>query len=103
MVIVSDVIIEPTAWMRSTAARQVQRLWRMGYQPAPGSPVVVAPLGEWSFSGDHGTREERTCDRCRIYTPEGPLFYAGAFQSGPFMLVYGLCPACHRLEVGDDV
>lgn len=36
--------------------------------------------------------EDRTCDRCRSYNPDG--VYPGLVQHGPILMGYGLCESC---------
>lgn len=37
-------------------------------------------------------REDRTCDRCRAYNPDG--VYPGVVKHGPILMTYGLCDGC---------
>lgn len=87
---------EPSAWVRSAAADRVRDVERTGLDPYATDPMIVAPLGR---AAAPGSREDRTCDRCRRYTPEGEWFYPFTVQPLPgLILVGGLCAACHRKE-----
>lgn len=93
----SSVTQEPSAWLRAAVARRVRQVRSAGLDPNQTDPMIVAPLGR---AAAPGSREDRACDRCRRYTPEGRLFYPFGFQPLPgLLLVGGLCAACHRKEV----
>jgi len=92
----STVTHEPSAWLRAAVARRVRQVRGHGLDPSRADPLIVAPLGR---TGAPGSREDRECDRCRSYTPQGDLFYPFGFQPLPgLLLVGGLCAACHRRE-----
>ncbi len=93
----STVTHEPSAWLRSTVARRVRQVRSQGLDPYAPDPLIVAPLGR---AAARGSREDRACDRCRRYTPEGQPFYPFGFQPLPgLLLVVGLCQRCHDREV----
>lgn len=94
--------VEASAWLRQAAARRVRELPPM---PCP----TVAPLGPPST---HGTREDRTCDRCRTYVPPTrpgrPVqFFTATYtlphpvNGAPVLLTFGMCRPCMTHEVGD--
>lgn len=88
---------EPSAWLRSAAARRLRGLCaRITTQPA--GTVVVAPL---IGPVRPGSREDRRCDRCRRDTARGHPFYPFALRHPgrcPVVLVVGLCQRCAELE-----
>ncbi len=87
---------EGSAWLRGQVARCVARVEAVGLDPA-GDTLVIAPLGR---SAAPGTREDRTCDRCRAYTPQGAPFYPFGVRPLPgLLLVGGLCAGCREKEV----
>lgn len=46
-----------------------------------------------------GSREDRTCDRCRAYTPMGRPFHLFAHRAPDGLIALGgLCGECARLE-----
>ena len=88
---------EPSAWLRAQVARRVAYVKAVGLDPV-GDTLIIAPLGR---SAAAGSREDRTCDRCRHYTPIGRLFYAFIFPAAPSLhLVVGMCGVCQGREFG---
>lgn len=98
---------EPSAWFRQAIADRLAGLDRIR------SPlgIILLPLNDAEIDGT----EDRTCDRCRSYTPPGTTFYAGISDVSPerlpapwphrlkghqLLVGYGLCPGCAALEVG---
>lgn len=91
------IVREPTAWLRGRAGERVREICAMGLDP-DGTTTIVVPLGR---SGRIGSREERTCDRCRTYVPVGTLFYPVAHHPAKSVFVVGgLCASCVAMEVG---
>ena len=89
----TDVAHEPSAWLRGVAAERV-RLINVLDVEAYG--VVIAPLGR---TGTPGSREDRECDRCRAYVPEGDLLHMFTYQPTPrIILAGGLCSVCASKE-----
>lgn len=94
---------EPTAWMREAIRRQIDQIEASGVNRAVCDVVVVPLTG--SYAGIAGTREDRTCDRCRVYVPEGRQLWVGAVRSRRIdgtvaLLAVGLCARCKDAEVG---
>lgn len=90
------VITEPTAWCRGTVAERVRELDQLDI---PAGLTVVEPLSGLPPIG----REDRTCDRCRVYVPRRLDFWLANVISGRFVLVLGLCTSCARRESPDWV
>jgi hypothetical protein len=87
---------EPSAWLRGQVARRVAYVRAAGLDPA-GDTLMVAPLGR---PASPGAREDRTCDRCRSYTPVGPPFYTfGVRAAKGLLLCGGMCRKCWAKEV----
>ena len=101
------VIFEPSAWLRAAFRRRVIGLSRRHatVSPLPGTPVVVAYLTHGDV--EPGSREDRTCDRCRSYCPPGADYCVSMivadYWERRYHIVFGLCPACARLEHPNDV
>lgn len=93
---------EPTAWMREAIDRRTAQLEDRGIDRTVCDAVVVPLAGNWT--GIAGTREDRTCDRCRVYVPHGLDLWAGTVQMQRVdgtraLLAFGLCSACRNAEV----
>lgn len=87
------VMHEPTAWLRGALADVLARIDALDLEPGT---AVLAPLGRTAG------REDRTCDRCRHYVPEGPPFYCDLLIPRPGVhVVVGLCQVCRDLERGE--
>lgn len=87
---------EGTAWLRGAVARRLAQLDRLDLGPTRGR-VIVCPLDR---GAEPGSREDRTCDRCRSYVPDGRPFVTGLVQPRTgVLLAYGLCGTCADLEV----
>lgn len=85
---------EATAWLRGAVARRLAVIDRL--HDLPAHDVLVGPLGR---AGTPGSREDRTCDRCRRYTPRGEDFYPFPVYPRPdVVLVGGLCASCAGRE-----
>lgn len=85
---------EHTAWLRSQVARRVAQIDAL--TDLPEHDLVVAPLGKHTAPG---SREDRTCDRCRVYVPTGHDYYPfGVRPRVDICLCAGLCATCARLE-----
>ena len=96
-----QLVQEPSAWLRAAGARAVRRLHSLYGQAFRSVRRVVIPIGDWSVSADHGTAEDRTCDRCRVYVSEGEEFHVGHYRANQqVFVVFGLCSSCQRAEVG---
>jgi len=89
------VLHEPSAWMRGAAAKRVRQI-NAAVTDAPAFALIVAPLGR---SGPPGSREDRECDRCGRYVPEGDLLHLIAYQpTALILLCAGLCTSCAQKE-----
>jgi hypothetical protein len=90
---------EDTAWLRTATAALIAEARRAGLDPdatGPAAAVIIAPIGR---SGVGDPVEDRSCDRCRKYTPPGRQFHPFVHQAAPALRVTGgLCGACARLE-----
>ncbi|GAA3089281.1 hypothetical protein JOF29_007945 [Kribbella aluminosa] len=90
---------EPSAWFRGQIVRVATRT-RLVALPYDGTTVVVVALRH----AQPGSREDRTCDRCREYVPPmSAKFFCGAQHfriSGHVcgVMTFGLCDRCRRLE-----
>jgi hypothetical protein len=88
-------IHEPSAWLRGVAATRVRQIKAL-HLDASAFGAIVAPLGR---TGALGSREDRSCDRCRIYVPEGDLLYLFVHRPTPrIFLSCGLCSVCAQKE-----
>lgn len=100
---------EPSAWFRQAIADRLTTLAPGGIPSTFG--IVMLALN----ATEVGNNEDRTCDRCRSYTPPGTVFYAGISDVSPerlpdpwprllaghqLLIGYGLCPTCAAREVG---
>jgi len=83
--------------MRGAAAKRVRQISAQLKDidtSAYGS--IIAPLGS---SGPPGSREDRSCDRCRVFVPEGDLLHMFVYRPTPRIhLAGGLCASCARKE-----
>lgn len=96
---------EPSAWLRAAVSTAVQRaedeLAEAG-QDLPPTATLCAYLGGFNLGEVIGTDEDRTCDRCRKFCPDG-LTNGTVVTPTPsgrsLVLDYGLCDECHAREV----
>lgn len=93
---------EASGWLRSTAARRARQIERMGFDlHDAATPLVVAPIGKAARPGE---REDRTCDRCRTYVPEGETLHLFIYAPAPRLHLTGAwCQTCRDKEGGGDV
>ena len=88
-------IHEASAWLRGIAAKRVRQINALHLDTSVYG-AVIAPLGR---TGDPGSREDRECDRCRSYVPEGDLLHMFVYMPTPRIhLAGGLCAGCARKE-----
>ena len=86
--------------MRNRIANLIAAAQAEGLDPHNSDRIILWPLGR---SGKAGTREDRTCDRCRTYVPKGDTFYPAIIQATLRMLaVGGLCTTCYAIEAVTD-
>ena len=89
-------IHEPSGWLRGVSARRVRDARRAGLNPDSHGPIIVLPIGS---SCARGSREDRTCDRCRAYVPEGAILWLFGWQAAQALILTGaLCTTCHTRE-----
>ncbi len=89
-----QVVNEPSAWLRGVAAERVREITALRLYAS--AEVVVAPIGR---TGDQGSREDRSCDRCRSYVRVGTLIHLFTYQpNARTYLVGGLCGRCAHKE-----
>ena len=89
----TDVAHEPSAWLRGVAAKLVRQINALNVEDFG---VVVAPLGR---TGPPGSREDRECDRCRRFVPEGDTLHLITYRATPrIFLAGGLCSVCASKE-----
>lgn len=89
-----DLIREPSAWMRGSAATRARQINALHLDSTYA--LVIAPLGK---TGEPGTREDRSCDRCGIYVPQGRPLMLLTYQPRPrILLCTGLCGRCAAKE-----
>lgn len=85
---------EPTSWLREIERERLAEIGALDLETdtiaaLSGRPIVA------------GSREDRTCDRCREYVRKGLAFHPMIAWPRPNVaLVGGLCGPCARLEVG---
>ena len=93
----TDVAHEPSAWLRGAAAKRVRQIGaQLKDTDTSAFGAIVAPLGT---SGPPGSREDRTCDRCRCYVPQGDALHMFVFLATPRIhLAGGLCASCASKE-----
>lgn len=85
------VVTEASAWLRGTAGAQLRRLRQMGAPlDDPACPLFLAPLvGRLT---EHGTEDDRRCDRCGRYCPPSEVYLVGMYAPHPRVrFVVGLC------------
>lgn len=94
---------EPSAWLRGAAAVKLRWIDANGF--ATLGPRIMTQLSPYRTLP--GSREDRTCDRCRCYCPVGAPFNlltvgftAGTPGISDVILTGGLCDACADLEGG---
>lgn len=86
---------ESTAWLRGATA-DAERRARAAQADFDAPAFAVVTLGPPT---QPGTREDRTCDRCRTYVPEDILFWTFLQnRPGGIYVVGGLCGDCKELE-----
>jgi hypothetical protein len=94
---------EPTAWMRETIDRRLAQL--DAHDPNDYDLAIGSLTGGWNPATVVGTREDRTCDRCRVYVPPRLPFWAAAVEyidpasRTRAVLLTGLCNRCKDAEV----
>lgn len=87
---------EPTAWLRQAVGDALASIDALRLT-LPAADLIVMPLSGRSTVA--GSREDRTCDRCGLYVPRGPLFYPFALRPRQDVVLFGgLCRACCRRE-----
>ena len=88
---------EPSAWLRGAAAKRVRQIGaQLKDIDTSAFGAIVAPLGT---SGPPGSREDRTCDRCRCYVPQGDALHMFVYAPTPRIhLAGGLCGSCAAKE-----
>lgn len=94
----APVIHQPSAWLRSTAARRLRDVHRAlgATVPPPGYGMVVSPLVDRPGHIDCQTWD-RCCDRCHAFVPDD--LHLGMYQPLPaVMLSLGLCGTCAGRE-----
>lgn len=87
------VVSEPTAWLRAATARRMRELRQIA---AVTDAHVIAFLS--SRPSRPGDREDRTCDRCRVYVEPDALFCCAVYTRGRISLGLGLCAGCAAKE-----
>jgi hypothetical protein len=92
-----QLVEEPSAWLRGAAARRVRQIKNL-HLDTSAYAVVIAPIGR---TGDPGSHEDRECDRCRSYVPQGDVLHLFTYRAKPrILLAGGLCGSCTAKEVG---
>ena len=87
--------VEPSAWLRSAAAARVRQI-KATVPNVEAYGVVIAPLGE---TGPKGSREDRSCDRCRTYVPQNAHLHLLTYHVTPkILLCAGFCSVCASKE-----
>jgi hypothetical protein len=96
---------EPSAWFRGELDRAAATIRAVVPDDGRVVTTVMAPLGRGARPG---SREDRTCDRCRKYVPptrrnQAPRFFVGAIpielsKAIRGIVTYGLCVHCVALE-----
>lgn len=101
---------EPSAWLREAIVARLVELAPRGLPDMFG--IVAFNLTDSQGPGD---REDRTCDRCRAWTPPGQMFYTSTYEQDPHdlpwpwsqvlarhqvLVAYGVCSGCVVREVG---
>lgn len=95
---------EPSAWLRGALARRQAAVDALA-DLDPASLTVVTPVGPTAAPG---SREDRTCDRCRVYVaptrPGAPVrFFSGGVWTSRAdglraLVTFGLCRRCLDAE-----
>jgi len=86
---------EGTAWLRGATA-DAERRARAAQADLAEPSVAVVTIGPPALPG---TREDRTCDRCRTFVDECILFWSFLQRrSGGVYIVGGLCDECREFE-----
>lgn len=86
---------EGTAWLRRVTA-DAERRAREAQAASRIPHAAVVSIGPPTFPG---TREDRTCDRCRTFVAEGVVFWTFTqCRPGGVYIVGGLCDECRELE-----
>lgn len=95
---------EQTAWLRERLAHIVRRT-RIYHQGDPELVIVTHLSGGLTPTPTQGSREDRTCDRCRTYTPPGqPGFWLVGIRHRPWLIICGgLCDTCYQVESVDGI
>jgi hypothetical protein len=90
-------IHECTAWMRTAAARRVRQIEaELKDIDTSTYGAIVAPIG---MTGAPGSREDRSCDRCRAFVPPGDLLHMFVYRATARIHLAGaFCTACARKE-----
>ncbi len=88
--------------MRGAIDRRVDQLEASGIDRTVCDAVVAPLAGDWT--GIAGTREDRTCDRCRVYVPKSLDLWIGTVRMQRVdgtraLLAFGLCQTCRDVEV----
>jgi hypothetical protein len=92
---------EPSAWLRAAEADAAVAVGRgeRAVVVLPNRGGAAVALFDMASSPDP-VREDRTCDRCRVFQPKGETcFHALFYRPRRGILLYGgLCHECARLE-----
>ena len=89
------ITVEPTAWLRGALAKVV-----LAVDPSGDGPPILHPL---IGCGPRGSRDARTCDRCRTYLVDGLPLHMFMVQATRRLIVGGgLCTDCAVREIGPE-
>lgn len=89
---------EPSSWLRELKAARVRQTTHLAATLAPTDVLVGTLTGRPTRDG---SREDRTCDRCRTWVPyDGNLHMLVVQPTPQLLLVGGLCSGCLEREVG---
>jgi len=86
----------PSLWLRYNAAARLAEFDRVAQFAKSPATHVVLPLG--TVAARPGTREDRACDRCRIYRPDGLHIVTLSHPWRRVTVTGGLCDDCAALE-----
>ena len=88
---------EGSAWWRAALNDAEQRglALRAALAEDGGLAVVLVTVGPPTTGG---TKEDRTCDRCREYVAGGQWFGTFVQRRGDICIIGGLCEGCMRIE-----